>query len=118
MKDKVAISVTKNEAGQILCVTQIDDEHRVLKVIAESARVESPTVLVFLEGGLVSGVVCDKPVTVKVIDYDTEGTQLEDGELTWIPQGDFSTVPACVDEPICEVLPSRVSEVMSAINAI
>ena len=113
------VVVTKNEAGQIVAVTRQDEEGRVLSVISTSAKIEPPTVLVFMEGGMVTHALCDKPVTVKVIDYDTEGTGLEDDELDWIPQTDYSpSTAACVSDESSSPNPKRVAEIMRAINRV
>lgn len=53
-----------------------------------------PRIAVAIEGGLVSGIVADQPVTVLTIDYDVEGA--DEDSITEIPQDNGCTASAVV----------------------
>lgn len=55
---------------------------------------ELPHVVVALEGGLVSGVVADRPIILRTVDYDTEGA--DDDEISLVPQDNRDPVAAIV----------------------
>jgi len=51
-------------------------------------------IVVTLDGGLVQGVVADRPITLRIVDYDVEGAD-PDG-LVMVPQDNGDPVPASV----------------------
>jgi hypothetical protein len=53
-----------------------------------------PHIVVAIDGGLVSGVVADRAVIMRTVDYDTEGAA--DEEVTLVPQDDRDPVEAIV----------------------
>lgn len=66
------------------------------KINAGGQHEDIPDVVVAIEGGLVSGVVADRPVRLLTVDYDTEGAQAHD--LTLVPQDNHDPVEAIVGE--------------------
>jgi hypothetical protein len=56
------------------------------------ARHTLPRIVVAIEGGLVSGVVGDRPISLLTIDYDVEGA--DEDEISEIPQDDGRTASA------------------------
>lgn len=71
----------------------------------------TPRVVVVLEGGMVSGILSDRPIRARVIDYDVEGAESE--KLVDVPQGEgcvhSSTKARCMSEH-SQLLPDRVHE--------
>jgi len=51
-------------------------------------------IVVTLDGGLVQGIAADRPITVRVVDYDVEGADPDD--LVMIPRDQGDPVPASV----------------------
>lgn len=51
-------------------------------------------IVVTLDGGLVQGIAADRPITVRVVDYDVEGADPDD--LVMIPRDHGDPVPASV----------------------
>ncbi|BAV63140.1 hypothetical protein GR702_08315 [Novosphingobium sp. FGD1] len=51
-------------------------------------------IVVTLDGGLVQGIAADRPITVRVVDYDVEGA--DSGDLVMIPRDQGEPVPASV----------------------
>ena len=52
-------------------------------------------VVVTLDGGLVQGIAADRPITLRVVDYDVEGADPDD--LVMLPRDDGDPVPASVN---------------------
>ncbi|AMK23262.1 MULTISPECIES: hypothetical protein [Sphingomonadaceae] len=63
---------------------------------AAGTSTEIPRIVVALEGGLVSGVVTNRPVILHTVDYETEGA--DDDDITLVPQDDHDPVEAIVNQ--------------------
>lgn len=75
-----------------------------------------PHVVVALDGGLVSGVVADRPILLRTVDYDIEGAS--DDEVTLIPQDGHDPVEAivaCWSDDAVLVDPSWIAELEHAL---
>lgn len=75
------------------------------------------TVILDITGGVVQSAVCDGPVRVVVLDYDVN--EDPDNVNVWpIPQGSvIPPMPAWVCDPVLEVNPARIHEILSAAKA-
>lgn len=62
--------------------------------VANKKEVTTPKVVIVLEGGMIQNALCNMPIDVYVIDYDTEGANKED--ITKVPQDDGTTADALV----------------------
>jgi len=51
-------------------------------------------VVIELDGGLVQGIIADRPITVRVVDYDVEST--DPGGLVLVPRNNGDPVPASI----------------------
>lgn len=60
-------------------------------------------IVVTLDGGLVQGIAADRPITVRVVDFDVEGANPDD--LVMVPRDEGDPVPASVSgwavESVC-----------------
>lgn len=75
-----------------------------------------PRIVVAIEGGLVSGVVTDRPVILHTVDYDIEGAG--DDEISLVPQDEHDPVEAIVNrwsDVALTVDPDWVSRVETAL---
>jgi len=74
-----------------------------------------PQVVITLEGGLVQDILSSVPVDAAVIDYDSEGADLDD--ITPIPQTpNPGTEDACASIRAVDVMPERVAELWAVID--
>ncbi len=76
---------------------------------------DKPQIIIHVEGGCVQEVLSTVPVDWWLIDYDTEGADLE--ELYAIPQGDGSFSEAVAGGNEASVMPERVQEIINAKKA-
>ena len=74
----------------------------------------SPKAVVYVEGGVVQGIVTDIPMEVAVVDYDVEYSDPED--QFEMPQGDGKTAPAVGSRREAEIDPARVVAMLSAVD--
>jgi len=93
-----------------------DDLWNNMMALQASETDNKPTdVVVWLEGGIVQGALASSPVTVSVIDYDTDGCG-EDDDMIQIPQGDGTVADGFSTVMQAEVKPGRMAELCNAIN--
>lgn len=78
-----------------------------------TAAAETKVVL-WMDGGLVQGVMAATPLELYVLDYDTEGADKE--ELTDIPQADGKTAQAYTGIWSAEVDPIRNAELVRTVE--
>ena len=64
-------------------------------------------IVIFMSGGLVQEVVCQDPVEVFVVDYDTEGVDQDHPPLTKLSGGD------CMLYPIVPSIDSHTTHVIA-----
>lgn len=89
--DELLDIATNGERHAILSPEAID---ALCERLNMAGRESLPRIAVAIEGGLVSGVVADQPVTVLTIDYDVEGAH--EDSITEVPQDSGCTASAVV----------------------
>ena len=65
------------------------------RLFCDALILATARIVVALDGGLVQGVVADRPIQLFVVDYDVEGA--DQSELSLIPQDGRPAVPAAVN---------------------
>jgi hypothetical protein len=84
-------------------------------LLAALDNLSDPQIVVVVQGGLVTGVLCDRPACTLLVDYDTEGADAD--ELRPIPQDGGDTVEEAVaSEYAVEIDGRRVAELFAAVN--
>jgi len=78
---------------------------------------EPPQVVVTVEGGVVRSVISDKPASVLILDFDTDGCVEEEIPLIPPADGEDSAARAFVQEQMAAVMPERVAQIDAAISA-
>lgn len=102
---------TNGGAEKPLHSHQIDDLCERLNY-AEEETGEPPRVLIVLDGGLVQDVIADVPLRATVLDYDTEGADLED--LHPVPQDEGEDdLPAFIGEREVHVAADQITARLS-----
>ena len=81
----------------------------------QTITIPRPVIVAGLEGGIVQGASATCPVDLIVVDYDTEGADLED--IIQTPQSDGGFVEALIGEPGVVVDPAWVEQVLAAYMA-
>lgn len=74
----------------------------------------APTVIIFVEGGVVQHIMSSVPVEAYIVDYDVEG--FDSDRIREIPQTDGPPEEAGVSDGYVELDPERVSELKRAIE--
>jgi hypothetical protein len=80
--------------------------------VRESA--DPPHVVICLEGGIITSTLSAEPLTVSVIDYDTEDC-VDDDDLSAIPQGDGTVAAGYTAIVQATVDPARATELIAAV---
>ena len=74
-----------------------------------------PQVVIVIEGGIVQEVLSNIPLDAGILDYDTEGA--DEDEVFDVPQTGSAPAQACGHIESAAVNPSRVAELLEAINS-
>ncbi|HAH24896.1 MAG TPA: hypothetical protein DCL77_14275 [Prolixibacteraceae bacterium] len=81
-----------------------------------------PNIIVILNGGIVQSILSDKPINVKVIDYDVEGSDDENADndtFREIPEKEDTTTTTTAyiyDGDVFELNPEYVHKILKAIQ--
>jgi hypothetical protein len=92
----------------------LEDEDETCSIDSHELDLPAPRIVVIMEGGLLQDVLSTSPLSVAVIDYDTEGTS---DELTAIPQDEEGTsfAEACASIRPAYVRPERTNQLYDAV---